>query len=171
MLLTPSQLRNDAQGTLEILDCDISDDDPFSAVFLEDRRHVSERFDIVIGVDLSSSRVKKRSEIHELDVGSSGEFVLSSVASTLRHGLGSRAKAVPLLRRSSAVRELSQAHPFTPSIIQVGFILDPTNAFLLVDRGPSVEEAGKNSEFREFWGGEKTELRRFKDGEILESVV
>lgn len=171
MLLTPSQLKHDAQSTLEILDHDVSHDDPFSAVFLEDRRHVSERFDIVIGVNLSSSRVKKRSEIHELDVGSSGEFVLSSVASTLRHGLGSRAKAVPLLRRSSAVRELSQAHPFTPSIIQVGFILDPTNAFLLVDRGPSVEEAEKNSEFREFWGDEKTELRRFKDGGILESVV
>ena len=120
---------------------------------------------------MSSSRVKKRSEIHELDAGSSGESVLSSIASTIRHGLGNRAKATPLLRRSSATRELSQAHPFTPSIIQIGFILDPTNAFLLVDRGPSVEEAEKNSEFREFWGNDKTELRRFKDGRILESVV
>ena len=45
------------------------------------------------------------------------------------------------------------------------------NAFLLVDRGPSVEEAEKNPEFREFWGDDKTELRRFKDGRILESVV
>jgi len=80
-------------------------------------------------------------------------------------------KAVPLLRRSSTARDLSQAHPFTPSIIQIGFILDPTNAFLLVDRGPSVEEAEKNTEFREFWGNEKTEIRRFKDGSILESVV
>jgi len=40
-----------------------------------------------------------------------------------------------------------------------------------VDRGPSVEEAGENPEFREFWGNDKTELRRFKDGRILESVV
>ena len=140
-------------------------------MFLEDRRHVSERFDVVIGVDLSSSRARKRSEIHELDAGSSGEFVLSSIASVLRRGLGDRAKAVPLLCRSSAVRELSQAHPFTPSIVHIGFILDPINAFLLVDRGPSVEEAEKNPEFREFWGDEKTELRRFKDGRILESVV
>lgn len=171
MLLTSPQLRHDAQSTLEILDRDISHDDPFSAVFLEDGRHVSERFDIVMGVDLSSSRVKKRSEVHELDIGSSGEFVLSNVASALRRGLGNRVKAAPLLRRSSTVRELSQAHPFTPSIIQVGFILDPTNAFVVVDRGPSVEEAEKNSEFREFWGDEKTELRRFKDGRILESVV
>ena len=80
-------------------------------------------------------------------------------------------KTITLLRRSSSTRELSQAHPFTPSIIQIGFILDPTNAFLLVDRGPSVEEAEKNPEFREFWGNDKTELRRFKDGRILESVV
>ena len=75
------------------------------------------------------------------------------------------------MRRSSPTRELSQAHPFTPSILQIGLILDPTNAFLLVDRGPSVEEAEKNPEFREFWGNDKTELRRFKDGRILESVV
>ena len=171
MLLTWAQLRHDAQSALEILNRDISHDDSFSAAFLEDRRHVSERFDIVIGVDLSSSCVKKRTEIQELDAGSSGEFVLSSIASILRRGLGNRVKAVPLLRRSSTARELSQAHPFTPSVIQVGFILDPTNAFLLVDQGPSVEEAEKNSEFREFWGNEKTELRRFKDGRILESVV
>ena len=120
---------------------------------------------------MSLSRVRKRSEIHELDAGSSEEFVLSSIASILRRGLGSRTKAITLLRRSSSTRELSQAHPFTPSIIQIGLILDPTNAFLLVDRGPSVEEAEKNPEFREFWGNDKTELRRFKDGRILESVV
>ena len=122
-------------------------------------------------VDLSSSQVKKRSEIHELDAGSSGEFVLSSIASVLRQGLGNRVKATSLLRRSSTTRELSQAHPFTPSIIQIGLVLDPTSAFLLVDRGPSVEEAEKSPEFREFWGNDKTELRRFKDGRILESVV
>lgn len=40
-----------------------------------------------------------------------------------------------------------------------------------MDRGPSVEEVEKNPEFREFWGDDKTELRRFKDGRILESVV
>ncbi|KAF9652507.1 Nrap protein [Thelephora ganbajun] len=164
-------LRHDAQSTLEILSRDISYDDPFSAVFLEDMRHASERFDVVIGVDLSSSHAKKRTEIHELDAGSSGEFILSSMASILRHGLGNRAKAVPLLRRSSTARELSHPHPFTPSIIQIGFILDPTNAFLLVDRGLSVEEAEKDTEFRDFWGNDKTELRRFKDGRILECVV
>ena len=149
----------------------MSQDDPFSVVFLEDKRYVSERFDIVIGIDLSSSCIRKRSELHELDAGSSGEFLLSSIASVLRRGLGKRTKAIPLLRRSSTVRELSQAHPFTPSIIQIGFILDPTSAFLLVDRGPSVEEAERDSEFREFWGNDRTELRRFKDGRILESVV
>ena len=171
LFLTLSQLRHDAQCTLNVLNRDIPHDDPFSVVFLEDKRYVSERFDVVIGVDLSSSRVKKRSEVHELDAGSSGEFLLSSIASILRRGLGNRAKAVPLLRRSSAAREHSRAHPFTPSIIQIGFILDPTSAFLLVDRGPSVEEAEKDSEFREFWGNDRTELRRFKDGRIMESVV
>jgi U3 small nucleolar RNA-associated protein 22 len=47
---------------------------------------------------------------------------------------------------------------------------DPANASRTVDHGPSAENKQEAAAFRKFWG-EKSELRRFKDGSILESVV
>jgi U3 small nucleolar RNA-associated protein 22 len=40
----------------------------------------------------------------------------------------------------------------------------------LVDHGPAAENKKEAASFRQFWG-DKAELRRFKDGSILESVV
>ena len=54
--------------------------------------------------------------------------------------------------------------------IVVGFLLNADNAARLVDHGPSAEDKEAASAFRKFWG-EKAELRRFKDGSILESLV
>ena len=58
------------------------------------------------------------------------------------------------------------------SNITIGLVLNPSNAFRLVDHGPAAadEDTAETTEFREFWG-KKAELRRFKDGRIVESVV
>jgi U3 small nucleolar RNA-associated protein 22 len=114
---------------------------------------------------------KLHSNIDVLDIGSPGNLLLSSLASTLRQGLDNRVKAVAVLRHSSVSRPLTQALPFTPSTIQIGLILDSEHAFRLVDYGPSAEDLEDNSSFRNFWGEDKAELRRFKDGRILECVV
>ena len=57
-------------------------------------------------------------------------------------------------------------------MIFIGIIHKPQQAFHLVDHGPAAgdEDQVALEQFREFWG-EKSELRRFKDGRILESVV
>ena len=57
-------------------------------------------------------------------------------------------------------------------MIFIGIIHNPQQAFHLVDHGPAAgdEDQVALEQFREFWG-EKSELRRFKDGRILESVV
>lgn len=52
----------------------------------------------------------------------------------------------------------------------VGLILNAEKCWRTVDHGPSAEDQAASQEFREFWG-DKAELRRFKDGSILESVV
>lgn len=54
--------------------------------------------------------------------------------------------------------------------IWIGIVLDPDNAFRLVDLGPSSDDDKLAKEFRTFWG-DRAELRRFKDGRICESVV
>lgn len=51
----------------------------------------------------------------------------------------------------------------------IGMILNPENAFSIVDKGPQSNEP-EAEEFRKFWGS-RAEIRRFKDGSITESVL
>ncbi|CAN0366032.1 unnamed protein product, partial [Laminaria digitata] len=55
-------------------------------------------------------------------------------------------------------------------LLTVGLIVDSVNAGRLVDKGPPAENGPAARKFREFWG-DKSELRRFKDGSIVEAVV
>ena len=106
------------------------------------------------------------------DHGSVYNALIASIASLLRRGLGNRVKAIVALRPSSDARPLTQALPASLSILHFGIIFDTEHAFRLVDLGPSAEEQESEDAkaFRDLWG-EKAELRRFKDGKIVESVV
>lgn len=57
-----------------------------------------------------------------------------------------------------------------PLVLSLGLLIHAAEAGRIVDQGPSAEDEAACAEFRAFWG-EKSELRRFKDGQILESVV
>ncbi|KAH9257806.1 hypothetical protein BASA81_003824 [Batrachochytrium salamandrivorans] len=61
-------------------------------------------------------------------------------------------------------------HGSNPKVILLGLFLNPEQTFRLLDKGPPSEDAEQSAKFREFWG-ELAELRRFKDGSVLESVV
>lgn len=52
----------------------------------------------------------------------------------------------------------------------MGLLFNAEKCWRTVDHGPAAEDRAASQEYREFWG-EKAELRRFKDGSILESVV
>ena len=53
--------------------------------------------------------------------------------------------------------------------VTAGFFLNGEKCHRLMDHGPPAENKKEATSFRKFWG-EKAELRRFKDGSILESV-
>jgi len=53
--------------------------------------------------------------------------------------------------------------------VTAGFFLNGEKCYRLMDHGPSAENKKEANSFRKFWG-QKAELRRFKDGSILESV-
>lgn len=63
-------------------------------------------------------------------------------------------------------------------VVTIGIVLDTENAHRRVDKcarhsdedSLAVEEAAAAEEFRNFWG-KKSELRRFKDGAIVDAVV
>jgi len=54
--------------------------------------------------------------------------------------------------------------------LQIGVLLDKEHAFNILDQGPPSEDTVGSEAFRLLWGL-KSELRRFKDGRITESVV
>ncbi|KAK7059108.1 U3 snoRNP protein [Paramarasmius palmivorus] len=147
-------LRHDAKKTLEILNKD-DVTDPFPEV-----------------IDLSSVKPRRSSVHAALDAGSAANATLSSMLSLLSHGLGDRVKAITMLHSSPTPRPLSQALPSSPHILHIGLIYDTQHAFRQVDHGPAAAEADTTvvEQFRDFWG-DKAELRRFKDGSIVESIV
>ena len=106
-----------------------------------------------------------------LESGSYVSSVLSRLDRILLQALGSRVRAITILHPSSHPRPLSQGQPTLLPTVDVGLILDPKQALRLVDHGPRADENEQLVQaFRDFWG-EKSELRRFKDGSIQESVV
>lgn len=62
-------------------------------------------------------------------------------------------------------------HSDIPSItLSIGLVLNPETSSRLVDQGPDAQDKAACKIFSDFWG-KKSELRRFKDGSIVESVV
>ena len=55
-------------------------------------------------------------------------------------------------------------------MVMIGLSLNPNQSYRKVDRGPPAEDKEMAATFRKFWG-QKAELRRFKDGAILESLI
>ncbi|KAK0482507.1 Nrap protein [Armillaria novae-zelandiae] len=165
-------LRYDAKKTLQALSSSASSFDPFTEAFLRDQRHMSTRFDAIIRVDLSASKPRKNSLDATIDHGSPHNALLASMSTLLRQGLGNRTKALAILHPSSTSRPLSQAHPSNDNIVFLGFVYDQEHAFRQVDHGPAADDPDPThaASFRELWG-DKAELRMFKDGRIVESIV
>ena len=122
-------------------------------------------------VKLEGAKIRQEDRLSVLESGSYVSSVLSRLDRVLLQALGDRVRAVAILHPSSTHRPLSQGQPTLLSTVDVGLILDPKQALRLVDHGPLANEDEQLSQtFRDFWGG-KSELRRFKDGSIHESVV
>lgn len=107
----------------------------------------------------------------DLDHPDQLNYIISSVSSTIRRALGTRAKAFHLTAPATpSLPTRGRAPSSSPIVLTLGILLDATESGRLVDQGPSAEDEPACEEFRSFWGP-KSELRRFKDGSILESVV
>lgn len=88
------------------------------------------------------------------------------------YGLGNRATLVyPQIPSTSIWPVDSRAsHSDERTGTSIGLLLDPEHCLRTVDRGPSIEDKTAAAAFRKFWG-DKAELRRFKDGTIMESLI
>ena len=95
------------------------------------------------------------------------------VFDTLTQGLGDRVQRISINIQSTRPWQVTEAKAkasATSTNLGVGLVLAPENKDRLVDHGPPAENQEDSAKFRAFWG-EKAELRRFKDGSIVESLV
>ena len=81
-----------------------------------------------------------------------------------------RVKLIQIKSSPQARWGLKATSEALPAEILAGFVNDPEHVSRAVDHGPAAEDKKAATKFRRFWG-EKAELRRFKDGSILESLV
>ncbi|KAK2757848.1 hypothetical protein FQN54_004254 [Arachnomyces sp. PD_36] len=154
-------LRHEARLTLAMLNAPQSDN--FDRIFITRVGEPLLRFDHIFSI--------KTSQPHEPTF--SQTRYQSSLYNVLSQALGDRSKLINLSVPNTPFWSLGVRAPPTrkeESMITVALLLDAENANRIVDHGPSTEDREAALAFQKFWG-EKAELRRFKDGSILESLV
>jgi U3 small nucleolar RNA-associated protein 22 len=123
------------------------------------RSHEAQVNDIVtnaLGTRAKLVRVQHQPFVNASDIRPSHHDLAPSTTTKKRKSAG-----------QDAAEDEDSADLFT---IWIGVVLDPENAFRLVDLGPSSDDDTLAKQFRSFWG-DRAELRRFKDGRICESII
>lgn len=154
-----NMLRYEAAITLRMLN--ESRDDNFDKVF-------------IVKVNESTLKYDRLISLPTLDNGDvlQGIRYQSSVYEVISKALGDRVKFISLASRCIEPWPVGGKPSLkdTSGGLNVGLLLDSENSTRIVDHGPLAEQKEEAASFRSFWG-QKAELRRFKDGSILESLV
>jgi len=154
-----ASLRQEASVTLKMLN--ESREDNFDRVFIVKVDEPALRFDRLISFPKS---------FHGDTLQALREQ--NALYTVLSRGLGDRVKLVSLTSNTAGPWSIRSKAPTKKAShgLSVGLLLDADNVSRVVDHGPAAEDKEEAASFRAFWG-EKAELRRFKDGSILESLV
>ncbi|KAF2144618.1 uncharacterized protein K452DRAFT_245617, partial [Aplosporella prunicola CBS 121167] len=142
--------------------------DQFDATFVLRADQPLHRYDVIAEIPISAFGVDLTAD----DRNHKLERSYGKLYRVLKRGLGDRVKTTSLVLPGEKPWALGSARTSLPrdAKIQVGFLVDPANVARAVDHGPAAESKKEAALFRQFWG-EKAELRRFRDGSILESLV
>ncbi|KAL8798548.1 MAG: hypothetical protein Q9182_006581 [Xanthomendoza sp. 2 TL-2023] len=160
-------LRLEAQTSLKAINDPLVDH--FKALFIKKVDEPSMRFDYAFRVRVKEGDDGVSRTGHVSDRAADLADILYEKIS---YGLGDRARLVYPQIPSIRPWQLDMDPPQSSNraVEAVGFLLNPEHCSRTVDRGPPVEDKDASALFRRFWG-EKAELRRFKDGTILESLI
>ncbi|CAK7201909.1 U3 snoRNP protein [Sporothrix eucalyptigena] len=166
-------LRQHAKRTHELLK-DESVIDQFTPTFIARADIALEAFDMVVRVRCPSSTAASSDSSNLSRHGAVWDFG-DSVFQTIKRAMGDRAKLVHVQLPSSSAWSIGKSLPETSSKasdshVILGIEFDASNMSRHIDHGPPAEDKKEARKFREFWG-DRAELRRFKDGSILETLV
>ncbi|KAI9788706.1 MAG: hypothetical protein M1835_002138 [Candelina submexicana] len=159
-------LRHEAHVSIEMLNDLLFDH--FDAMFIKKSSNSMLRFDTLVDISLSEPLTSATSVDYKTKMGNYSR----SYYEILNKGLGDRTDLIHLSYSEPVPWPISTARPATneDSHLLAGLLINDTNADRTVDYGPPVEDKEGATAFRKFWGN-KAELRRFKDGRILESLI
>lgn len=164
-------IRDEAKQSLSALD--EASPESFEQLFIIKAKEPIHRFDSMFDVPFpSSSRLMPKLSIGGSAGLSQVQEYCTQVHDVLSAALTDRVnllnveapKSLPWPVLSRNPQALAHGH------VTLGVKQNPEQCFRSVDYGPSADEKEMAESFREFWG-EKAELRRFKDGRILECLA
>ncbi|KAI7853746.1 Nrap protein [Circinella umbellata] len=146
--------------------------DRFDTLFLRNVNDIKARFDnaFTIPVPNKESAHTTYTELAQSECPILVDHFAKSVSNVLQRGLTNRVDLVAVQYDADLSWPINSTISSFASHIKVGLVLNPDNSPRLVDQGPDAQQKEACESFRQFWG-DKAELRRFKDGSIVESVV
>ncbi|KAL6709525.1 U3 snoRNP protein [Coniothyrium glycines] len=161
-----SRLRLEAKASVDMLSEGVFDQ--FDAAFILKTDLSQYRYDAILEVPLAALELIPAEDDYEKRLNDCCRKLHSILTRALTDRVTLVSFTLPQQKSWSIASRQSQEDKHRTLL--VNFALDPSNASRTVDHGPSAENKQEAASFRKFWG-EKAELRRFKDGSILESVV
>lgn len=112
---------------------------------------------------------EKIAQDKKLDLGvNKRKGIIDMIIGVLKRGLGNRIFNIFVEPENIKEWDITKNPPAKTNSIFIGLQLNPDNCFSPIEKGPAANQP-EAAEFREFWGN-KSELRRFQDGNICEAV-
>ncbi|KAI9096592.1 Nrap protein [Phlyctochytrium arcticum] len=165
------KLQHEARHSLELLND--NQIDRFDSLFLKKVEVLHLSYDNIAHVAPLTKTPKAYTTAVALDIPCIHQFARSHIPALLKRALTNRVRLICARSDPLGGWPCEQEPPSFEQediALQVGIILDAEHSNRAVEHGPSAEDAVAAAEFRELWG-DKAEVRRFKDGSILESVL
>lgn len=153
-------LRSYAKSTTDLLADEATD--KFEPSFIMKADSSYQNYDAMF--EISVSTVPKSADCR----GALSNFSLEAYK-ILKKAYGNRAQLIHFQQPHHSSWALQEPKKTGTDIVRVGVVFEFPNMSRSMEHGPPAEEQKEAARFRQFWG-EKAELRRFKDGSILECV-
>ncbi|CAO3646839.1 unnamed protein product [Cunninghamella echinulata] len=147
--------------------------DRFDPLFLKNVNNAKLRYDNTMNIMIPFTSTKLPIANFKTEYPFVSQYYAKKIGNILIKGLSNRVELVSVQHKISFdwpinAKDIKEHNKET--MLTVGLVLNPDTSSRLVDQGPDAQDKEACKEFSEFWGN-KSELRRFKDGSILESVV
>ncbi|KAF9700946.1 hypothetical protein EKO04_000487 [Ascochyta lentis] len=159
-------LRQEAKSTVDMLSDTVFDQ--FDSTFILKTELLKLKYDATFEIPLSALGLDSASDDYHEQISDACRKLYTALTRALTDRVTSISFMMPQEDSWSIVTRRPQEKQ--RKSILINFATDPANANRTVDHGPAAENKQEAAAFRKFWG-EKSELRRFKDGSITESVV